>query len=199
MKKLVIGSIASILVIVLGILFYMSPYLAAKKIGNAFEEKDTQFLSQHIDFSSVSGGLKKDLKTIMDFYPTSSEEEKAMKEAQISTMQNMLDMYITADQLNNLFEISKKMEGGTNKNTLDRYKNLSEEIKKSMTCSFNYENFSTVNLICYSTDFIYITLPIILKRDGLFDWKISSFKLLPNTKIINEIKEMIPTNPTFQP
>ena len=68
-----------------------------------------------------------------------------------------------------------------------------------MHSSMSYQDFNTVSVVFYSTEFIFISLPIILKRDGLFSWKIAGFKFLPKdnffeTWVIEQKKEWMEKN-----
>ena len=61
MRKITIA-LVSILIVLAGIAFYCTPYLAYRNIRMAAENKDAETLSEYIDFPAIKKSLKENFK-----------------------------------------------------------------------------------------------------------------------------------------
>lgn len=173
---------AFVFFVILTGLFYATPYLTLYQIERAYNNNQMADLIQHVDVVSIKAQLKNELTQLSAIATSSTEKQgESLKQEMSLALANAAIDGLTPENMS-------KALGGTK--GIEKELNIPSSTKNYFENAFNisvsYQDFNTVSVVFYSTEFIFISLPIILKRDGLFSWKIAGFKFLPKDKFFEK-------------
>ena len=150
MKK-TIGIITTLIIIAGGIKFYTAPMSTMAEIEDGLKNKDVDKIAEHIDFEKLRANIK----------------EQRMDGVLMATMggrmvDGILNTYLTKSGLAKTLENSNK-----------------NKIFKDIKYNGSFESLDKYKLILTKKEDDK-KIPIILKRYGLFDWKVVEMTLPKN-------------------
>jgi hypothetical protein len=174
---------AFVFFVILAGLFYATPYLTLYQIERAYNNNQMADVIQHIDVVSIKAQLKNELTQLSTAAISNNETtpDESEKQEMLLALANTAIDHLTPENMSQALGMIKLIEQQLNIPSSTR-----NYFKNAFHSSVSYQGFNTVSVVFYSTEFISISLPIVLKRNGLFSWKITGFKLLPKDKFLEK-------------
>ncbi|HVO85078.1 MAG TPA: DUF2939 domain-containing protein [Syntrophobacteria bacterium] len=171
-------ALIGLIVLILGIGFYLTPHLAVHNMKKAARNNDADALSRYVDYPSVRESLKANLlgKAAREVSETRAENPfEALQAAFAAALINpMLDALVTPEGLAMLMkgkkpQLDKSARQSTNEVKFDKSKT---ETSKS------YKDFNHFVVRVKEKDSTKGAVEFTFKRDGLISWKLTFLRLL---------------------
>ena len=185
MGKKIAVVLVSVIILLGGVGFYCTPYLAYRNMRIAAENKDTEALNSYVDFPSLKESLKANLNDKIARDSGGKGDGDAMDKlgAAIASafINPMIDAFITPDGLAMIVRGSipdrkrskrpseKKPEDGAEKKSL--HKDAGTE------AAMHYENFNSFVVAFKEKGSAEDQVRLVFKRNGIVSWKLCAMDL----------------------
>ena len=170
MKKIVVGAVVVACVAAVGLL-YASPHIALYNIGKAIERKDADAVSEYVDFPA----LRENVKGVLLAKMQSEMDKPEMKDNPFAGLGQMLAVGMVnqlADTLVSPAGVVAMLENGKPGKPPAASASDTPAAKRRPDFAVDYQGWSKV--------FVHPkheTSGLVMKRDGLFGWKLVAVKM----------------------
>ena len=182
MRKITIA-LVSIVIVLAGIAFYCTPYLAYRNIRMAAENKDAETLSEYIDFPAIKKSLKENFKAKIEVTEKKEGDTLAGMGAAIASafINPLVDAFVTPETISmmmkgNLPSIMKKERRGEKKTGQDGDKKAGRSAGSPDIWMY-YDTFNKFVVEIKKKDAGEEPIALIFKRNRLIYWKLSAVML----------------------
>jgi hypothetical protein len=176
--------VSAVTVLVAGVYYFASPYLAINSLRNGFLSKNPDQVSKYIDYPTLREDLKAQLgaaaiKNLQNDPQMASNPFSGVAMGMITPMINsMVDTYVTPSGMRTIFESNSSGQSGEDQTVqalADRKKEFDKNLQKT---SMGYEGIGQFQLTVTSEDDK--KTKFIFNRKGFSDWKLKTI-VLPKT------------------
>jgi len=176
-------TLVSILMVLAGIAFYCTPYLAYRNIRMAAENKDAETLSEYIDFPAIKKSLKKNFKAKIEVTEKKEGDTFAGMGAAIASafINPLVDAFVTPETISmmmkgNLPAIIKKERRGEKKLGDDGDKKAGRAAGGPDILMY-YDTFNKFVVEIKKKDAGEEPIALIFRRSRLIHWKLCAIML----------------------
>ena len=177
MKKNTKLILVCLIILIIGIGFYFTPYLAVHNMKKAAENKDADALSDYIDYPSLRESLKANFNAKMASEVAKSIDGNpfgALGAALAVVLINpMIDALITPESLAMLMK-GEKPELDKSESSLNK---KSQSEKSNTETSRSYKGFNRFVVKVKGKGSPEEPVEFIFKRGGLISWKLSALRI----------------------
>ena len=183
-KKIAIVMV-SVIIVLGGVGFYCTPYLAYRNMRIAAENKDTEALNSYVDFPSLKESLKANLNDKIARDSGGKGEGDAMDKlgAAIASafINPMIDAFVTPEGLAMIVRGSipdrKRSKRSSENKSEDSSEKKSSHKDSGTEASMHYENFNSFVVAFKEKGSTEDQVHLVYKRHGFISWKLSAMKL----------------------
>ena len=182
MRKITIA-LVSILIVLAGIAFYCTPYLAYRNIRMAADNRDAETLSEYIDFPAIKKSLKENFKSKIEVTDKKDGDTFAGMGAAIASafINPLVDAFVTPETISmmmkgNLPSIMKKERRGDKKSEHAGDKQSIRPAARPETLMY-YESLNRFVVEVKKKGSGEEPIALVFKRSRLIHWKLCAIKL----------------------
>ena len=167
------AAISAIAAIGVGVWFYFTPHLTLHAMKSAAEARDSAALTAHIDFPAVKESLKNAFNAHLAAEVASQKDAGPFAAAgamfAAAFINPMIDALVTPESIERMMRGDKPME---KREAAKDVESATDDIETEMA----YESFDSFVLNVRKKGETSEPIGLILKRDGLFAWKLSAIR-----------------------
>lgn len=175
-RKTIYGIAITVIVVVVGVWFYFTPYIAANNMKKAAEANDSATLSSYINFPSLKESLKANFNAMLATEVVKSKDSnpfEALGAAMAAALINpMIDALVTPESL------AMMMQGNTPNLEKGAPKTEGKPSGTSDTeMTMGYESFDRFAVSVKKKGDMDDPVTFVFHREGLVAWKLASLRL----------------------
>lgn len=178
MYKKIKLSLVAVILVVTGMGFYLTPHLSVYNLKKAADNKDSEALSNYVDYPSLRESLKANFNAKMASDVAKSNGRnpfKALGAVFAKVLVNpMIDAFVTPESIAMLLK-GKKLYINKSGSISKRTNSSSEESNTDI--SMSYRGFNRFVVKFKGKDSSEDPVALIFKREGLISWKLSALRI----------------------